>query len=75
MSILLPLYVISGNEKMKKDFMDGWINLKMDLLEIFLACFKAKLENGGAEFCWEEKLRSDCHHRLSLGPPHHLPKT
>ena len=42
MSILLPLYVISGNQKMKKDFVDGWINLKMDLLEIFMACFKAK---------------------------------
>ena len=42
MSILLPLYVISGNEKMKKDFVDGWINLKMDLLEKISACFKAK---------------------------------
>ena len=26
-----------------------------------LACFKAQLENGGAEFWLEEKLRSDCH--------------
>ena len=42
MIILLPLFIISGNEKMKKDFVDGWINLKMDLVNKLTTCFKAK---------------------------------
>jgi hypothetical protein len=35
-----------------------------------LACFKAQLENGGAEFWLEEKPRSDCHRVVwALVPP------